>query len=98
MRSSPLERVLDRLEQAGKRAAKRGDEFVSPCPAHDDEDPSLSLRAKEDGRVLMTCRAGCATEAVVGALRLTMADLFPTSQGEKPGKRRVVATYGYHDE
>ncbi len=64
--------LLDKVKKAGKG-------YQARCPAHDDNGPSLSLREGEDGRVLVHCHAGCTTAAVVAAIGLTMADLFPPS-------------------
>lgn len=46
----------------------RGGYGIARCPAHDDRDPSLSIR---DGRtgVLLTCHAGCDRAAIIAALR-----------------------------
>ena len=66
-----MEVLLARLEgvrPAGPRS------WVARCPAHDDRDPSLSVSVKE-GRVLIHCFAGCAPEAVLGAVGLTWKDL-----------------------
>lgn len=49
------------------------------CPAHDDEHPSLAVAQGEDGRCLLHCHAGCAPEAVVTAVGLTLSDLFPAA-------------------
>jgi hypothetical protein len=57
---------------------------MARCPAHDDKNPSLAIAEGDDGRALLTCHAGCATAAVVEALGLTMADLFPL----RPPKER----------
>lgn len=53
------------------------DRWVAKCPAHEDRRPSLSIRELEDGRVLIHCFAGCETDAVVSAVGLQIADLFP---------------------
>lgn len=45
------------------------------CPAHDDRNPSLSVRDGEKG-VRVKCFAGCAREKVIDALR--QRDLWPT--------------------
>ncbi len=50
--------------------------WTARCPAHDDRTPSLSIGLGEDDRILLICRAGCDHEAIVGALGLTVADLF----------------------
>lgn len=63
--------VLSRLEGV----KRTGQSFKACCPAHDDQTPSLSIRLK-DGRILVKCFAGCSAEAIVGAMGLTMRDLF----------------------
>jgi hypothetical protein len=52
----------------------RDGNWQAQCPAHDDHDPSLVVTASED-RVLVHCRAGCPTEAVVEALGWSLHDL-----------------------
>lgn len=46
------------------------------CPAHDDHTPSLAIHINRN-KILVHCHAGCAPEAVVAAIGLTMADLMP---------------------
>lgn len=72
--SSPIDKVLATLD----RARKTRDGWNARCPAHDDRNPSLSVRAGENGTVLLTCHAGCHTDAVVAAMGLQMSDLFPS--------------------
>lgn len=48
---------------------KAGATWLACCPAHDDREPSLSLRDSRDGKVLVRCHAGCEQTAVIGALR-----------------------------
>ena len=45
-----------------------GADGVARCPAHDDREPSLSVRDGDDGRLLTFCHAGCPPEAVWAAL------------------------------
>ena len=86
-----LDDFLSRLE--GVRRSGAG--YVARCPAHDDRRASLSVAEGDDGRILLTCFAGCDTQAVCAALGLTLADLF----GEKrQGMPSIVATYDYTDE
>ncbi len=66
-----VEVLLDRLD--GVRP-KGPDSWMARCPAHPDRNPSLSVSVK-DGRVLVHCFAGCAPEAVLGAVGLTWKDL-----------------------
>lgn len=55
----------------------RNGSWAARCPAHKDRSPSLSVKQLGDGRILMHCFAGCGTDAVLGVLGLTLADLFP---------------------
>jgi 5S rRNA maturation endonuclease (ribonuclease M5) len=90
----PFEAVRTALEAHDcppKGNEQRGME--SRCPAHDDRNPSLSVGIGKNGRALIKCHAGCSQEDVVGALGLTMADLF-----ERNGDREIVDTYDYVDE
>lgn len=71
-----FERFLDKLRADGRHVRTRGDrQAVAQCPAHEDRDPSLSVRRTED-RTLVHCHAGCHTEDVLGALNLTVRDLY----------------------
>lgn len=91
MRDAHL-RVVWALEQHGSKG--RGSSWQ--CVAHEDRAPSLSVRRGEKG-VTLKCHAGCATEDVVAALGLTMADLFDEPI-EKPARPQIVAEYPYCDE
>jgi hypothetical protein len=90
--------ILERLQ--GVR--KQGDGWQAKCPAHEDSNPSLSVSTAEDGKVLLKCHANCTTEAVVAALGLEMADLFPVARKAVRGRRetlgRILTTYDYRDE
>jgi hypothetical protein len=48
---------------------------MARCPAHEDSDPSLSIREAEN-KLLVHCFAGCSVEAICGAMGLKVADLF----------------------
>jgi hypothetical protein len=85
--------ILTRLK--GVRTRKDGHSAL--CPAHPDKDPSLSVSEGDEGRILLKCHAGCSTEAIVGALGLTLADLFVEKQSNGNG-RVIEATYDYQDE
>jgi putative DNA primase/helicase len=74
-----------------------GGGWTAICPAHEDRRASLSVNVGDGGKVLLHCHAGCKTEAVVAALDLGMADLFPDDR-PAPVKRCIVATYDYTDE
>src|SRR5215212_2928860 len=70
---SPLEKVLDRLEDYKVRKH----EYRARCPAHNgNSDDSLSIKEGDDGRVLLICHAHCETKDILEALDLSMTDLF----------------------
>lgn len=61
--------------------------YIALCPSHGDSRPSLRIWFGEDGRVRMTCRAGCETGDVVKAAGLRWADMFNAT-----GAARVVTS------
>lgn len=80
--SDPLT-LADLLGQLSE-VRRDGDGFLALCPAHEDTRPSLRISVSDAGKVLVKCRAGCETDAVLDALRLTMADLATMVQGNTP--------------
>lgn len=66
------------------------------CPAHEDNQPSLSLSEGKDGRILLHCHAGCAIGDIVEAAGLEWRDLF--SDNGDCRAPQIVATYDYTDE
>lgn len=66
------------------------------CPAHDDKTPSLGV-SNGAGKVLLTCRAGCETRAVLEALSLTLTDTFDEPP-QRPSRSQIVDRYPYVDE
>ncbi|WP_432020970.1 DUF3987 domain-containing protein [Streptomyces sp. 1222.5] len=89
---SAYRRVIEALQQHGSKG--RGTAWQ--CVAHEDRAPSLSVTNGNKG-VLINCHAGCATEDVLSALGLSMADLFDEPL-EQPVRPQVVAEYPYADE
>lgn len=80
-----MNKVVERLDFV-KSSGK--DKWIAKCPAHDDSDPSLSIKELPDGRILMRCHAGCETANVVAALGLELSDLFPPGEYYSPIKER----------
>jgi putative DNA primase/helicase len=48
---------------------KAGAAWMARCPAHEDREPSLSIKEADDGKVLVRCLAGCDQQQVIRALR-----------------------------
>ncbi|HEV3083276.1 MAG TPA: hypothetical protein VGY66_26055, partial [Gemmataceae bacterium] len=77
---TPVESLLAKL--SGARKAGKG--WSARCPVHEDRKASLSISEGNDGTVLVKCLAGCDTSAVLAAIGLKLADLFPSKAGPGP--------------
>lgn len=69
-----IEDILSRLEKVRKTGPNN---WLACCPAHDDNSPSLTLHAADDGRILVKCFAECSFEEIVGAVGLGWEPWFP---------------------
>jgi hypothetical protein len=78
---TPLEAVLSRLEAV--KEVPSG--YLARCPAHNDRNPSLSIREADDGKVLLRCWAGCKTADILAALGLRWSDLFASDAARRLG-------------
>ena len=63
--SSTLQDVLDELEAVEQTGS---DEWKARCPAHDDNNPSLSVTVGHDYPVLLHCHAGCDFSSIADEL------------------------------
>lgn len=71
------------------------------CPAHDDDNASLSIGTGSDNKIIIKCHAGCTTDEILSAIGLTISDLFQDEK--KPSKiytgtERKETEYKYYDE
>lgn len=85
--TAAYERLLDALRTHGSVVKANGVRATAQCPAHEDRNPSLSVRSIE-GQALLHCFAGCQTEDVLVALHLGLPDLYDEPRG---------ASYDYTD-
>ena len=69
---------------------------MARCPAHEDTNPSLSIRLDDSGKVLVHCHAGCQQQNVIDALR--GRGLWEAEERERPFEERIVCAYGYTDD
>ncbi len=91
MSSTAYERLIEALEAHGRTVRENGFQAQAQCPAHDDANPSLSIRQIPD-KVLVFCHAGCSTADVLNALGLQPCDLYDDPHGVTytyPDSRRV---------
>jgi hypothetical protein len=79
---------LERVKQTGS------DQWQALCPAHDDKNPSLSIRIGDNGHPLLYCHAGCGYDRIIAAMGMDRPDTHQPAST----KRKIVATYDYRDE
>ena len=95
-----LSEFLTRLE----KVEKSNGAYKARCPAHTDKKPSLSITQDGD-KILLHCHAGCDTDTVLGAMGLTLRDLFQEGSCDTPyrpspptvNERKIVTVYDYKD-
>lgn len=87
---------------------RSGDKSQCICPAHNDQEASLTI-SKGDKGTVVHCHAGCETADVLGAVGLSLKDLFDddpiqTTTGERwrsyvegREKRKIEDVYPYFD-
>lgn len=83
--------VADAFLQRLEGVQGRGPKWRAICPGHESKHKSRTLAVAEadDGRVLVKCFAGCSIDQIVGAVGMSIEDLFPPRDvGEKPRERK----------
>lgn len=66
--------LISRLEKVRETGRDR---YIAKCPAHDDGDPSLSIRQLPDSRILLKCFAGCGAVDILNSVGLNWQSLMP---------------------
>lgn len=86
--------ILSRLNKV-KKSKGRANQWQACCPAHQDKSPSLSIHQNETGKIFIHCFAGCDGNAIMGAIGLTLADLYPEQihASKGIGKRPIFSAY-----
>ena len=88
-----IDNVLNRLRKV--KSTGRGT-YIACCPAHEDRNPSMTIRDCGDGRILMHCFGGCDTTSILESIGLEFGDLFEETdhalfQRAKPVRRAFNA-------
>lgn len=68
--------VLSDFLQRLEGVKGRNGNYMARCPCHDDSTQSLSVSVGEESKILLKCFAGCSVEGIVGAMGLSITDLF----------------------
>lgn len=83
-----IETALSELRRLGCDPRPARDGWLARCPAHEDRDPSLSVRRGDDGRLLLYCHAGCPFSAIVASLGMKPRDTFTEDHRPRPPEPR----------
>jgi hypothetical protein len=85
------EKLLSRLQRVKRTGPGK---WIASCPTREDKSPSLAIREMDDGRVLLHDFGGDSVEAILAALGLSFADLFPNEpiNAAKPVRRPFNAS------
>ena len=85
-----VDNLLSRLEKVKRTGSGN---WIACCPAHDDRSPSLAIREKQDGVILINCFAECETLDILAAVGMEFTDLFPEKLSDciKPLRRPFPA-------
>ncbi len=93
---APIDDFIGRLAKVKQSAPNQ---WLAICPAHPDRSPSLSISTGTDGKILVSCHAGCDFQSIADAVEMPKGDFFVEGTGEREvTRRRVKATYDYLDE
>jgi hypothetical protein len=65
--TNSLEEIATAL--GGSKVFKNSNGFMTCCPAHNDNNPSLSISLRHDGKLLAHCFAGCSFTDVINAIQ-----------------------------
>lgn len=85
------DKLLSRLDKVKRTGADR---WIACCPAHDDRNPSMTIRETDDGTVLIKCQSHhCGADDIMTAVGLGLKDLFPHNphfrSPMRPGERWI---------
>ena len=85
--------LISRLKQAKESVPGKA---TALCPAHNDKNPSLSIKLT-DQKILLNCHAGCSFTAIVSALNMNI-NQFNTKNSKPKKRRQEVCRYDYRSE
>lgn len=85
-----VETLLSSLRKVKKTGPNK---WQACCPAHDDSGPSLAIK-DDAGTILVHCFAGCSVDEVLGAIGMSVTDLFPPRDPTQRYERDPVVYVG----
>ncbi|MCH8567592.1 MAG: hypothetical protein LAT67_04985 [Balneolales bacterium] len=97
-----MQRIISALNGKGLKVEKQKDYIKAQCPSHKDDNPSLVFKQQSDGKITLTCHAGCEGSQVLSDLGLNFEVLYadekkPITKKKKSGFN-IDKVYPYTDE
>lgn len=85
------DKLLSRLQRVKRTGPGK---WIASCPTREDKSPSLAIREMDDGTILLHDFGGDSVEAILGAIGLSFADLYPDRPDHvaKPARRPFNAS------
>jgi len=96
--------TAEQIAKALPKHKRDGDGWKACCPAHDDKNPSLSIKDGDGGKILLFCYSGCEYKIIIDAVeRQHGIKLGNTGAGNDVASRIMApanwpSTYRYCDE
>jgi len=90
-------KIDELLAKLTKVKGTGSNQWMACCPAHSDNNPSLSIRLGDDGKILLNCFADCSFEDICTALGVKVSELFAEEANPIP-KLNEVGSYSYTDK
>lgn len=72
-----IDEILERLKKVRRTGPNN---WLACCPAHDDNNPSLTLHSSDTGKIVARCFAECSFGAIVDGVGLGYEPWFPPKQ------------------
>lgn len=88
-----IDDLLSRLSGVRSTGDSR---WIARCPAHQDRNPSMTVRYLPDGRILLHCFSGCDPQDVLSHVGLNFGDLFPEPL-TRDSLPRIRAPFSAHE-
>ena len=73
------------------KAKRTGQGYIDICPAHEDNNPSLSITETKDGKLLLHCFCGCSFEEIIAAAGLNSGQVKPALSVQNRGSLKSDA-------
>mgnify|MGYP001426057280 CR=1 FL=1 len=87
-----LEQIIQRFDIKRRHS---NNSYQVKCPAHEDNQASLTISQDENNKILLYCHAGCNSENILHKVGLSISDLFNNDDEKKA--LTEVAKYIYTD-